>query len=104
MTRCYQRIARSMPRVSPLVSSLWVASVIGDCDNADLALAPAAFVARKGVSVRKIRRLFIFAALTGIAVVIAKKLGFIGNEYEPIEYESGFTDSSADSGEDEAAN
>jgi hypothetical protein len=93
-----------MSGISLLVSSLWVASVIGDCDNGDLALGPAVLVSRKGVSVRKVQRIFIFAALTGIAVVIAKKLGFIGNEYESIEYESGFADSSVDSGEDQAAN
>lgn len=48
----------------------------------------------------KLRRLFVFAAIAGIAVVVARKLGIMGGDDEPIEYasDSGFADSSADGG------
>ena len=58
----------------------------------------------------KLRRLFVLAAIAGIAVVVAKKLGIMGGDDEPIEYapDSGFADGSADGdladgGEDHAA-
>ena len=77
------------------------------CDN-----APPAASGRKERHrpVGMLRRLFVLAAIAGIAVVVAKKLGIMGGDDEPIEFasDSGFADSSADGdladgGEDHAA-
>lgn len=57
--------------------------------------------------VGKLRRFFIFAAIAGIVVVAAKKLGIMGgDDDEPMEYapDPGMGDDSADGDEENAAN